>query len=180
MAELRDWQHLPVAGAVLPGRWLGAPAWWPIRCAAACGPTGGLVPAVADRLRGQPAGSHVPRLDPADVELVGIVDLDLDAARAGAEHHGDASLPLSTDLGALIADLSPDAVVDVTVPVAHHPVTTQSLFAGLPVLGEKPVALDVAEGLSLAAAAEVTGELFMVSQSRRYDDHLVALGTDAR
>ncbi|WP_314103164.1 Gfo/Idh/MocA family oxidoreductase [uncultured Frigoribacterium sp.] len=113
--------------------------------------------------------------DSADVELVGVVDLDLDAARAGAEHHGDASLPVSTDLGALVADLAPDAVVDVTVPVAHHPVTTQSLFAGLPVLGEKPVALDVAEGLSLAAAAEVTGELFMVSQSRRYDDHLVAL-----
>ena len=30
------------------------------------------------------------------------------------------------------------AVVDVTVPGAHHPVTTAALFAGLPVLGEKP------------------------------------------
>lgn len=60
------------------------------------------------------------------------------------------------------------------MPVAHHPVTTDALFAGLPVLGEKPAAQNVAEALSLAAAAEVTGQLFMVSQSRRYNDQLVA------
>ncbi len=110
----------------------------------------------------------------ADVELVGIVDLNLDAARAGAEVYGDASIPVSTDLAALIASTSPDAILDITVPVAHHPVTTDALFAGLPVLGEKPAAQNVAEALSLAAAAEVTGQLFMVSQSRRYNDQLVA------
>jgi predicted dehydrogenase len=43
------------------------------------------------------------------------------------------------------------------------------------VLGEKPVADTVAQALSLAAAAEVTGELFMVSQSRRWNRHLFAL-----
>jgi predicted dehydrogenase len=109
-----------------------------------------------------------------DVELVGVVDLDEQAARAGAAAHG-ASAEASTDLGELIERVRPDAVIDVTIPRAHHPVTTQALFAGIPVLGEKPVALTVAEGLSLAAAAEITGELFMVSQSRRYNDHLVAL-----
>ncbi|MEW5095502.1 Gfo/Idh/MocA family protein [Clavibacter michiganensis] len=109
-----------------------------------------------------------------DVELVGVVDLDAEAARAGASAHG-ASAEASTDLGELIARVRPDAVIDVTIPRAHHPVTTQALFAGIPVLGEKPVALTVPEGLSLAAAAEITGELFMVSQSRRYNDHLVAL-----
>jgi predicted dehydrogenase len=107
-----------------------------------------------------------------DVELVGIVDLDLDAARAGAEAYGDPSIPVSTDLTALIAEVQPEAILDITVPVAHHPVTTDSLFLGLPVLGEKPAAQTVAEALSLAAAAEVTGELFMVSQSRRYNDQL--------
>jgi predicted dehydrogenase len=109
-----------------------------------------------------------------DVELVGVVDLDERAAQAGASAHG-ASAEASTELGELIERVRPDAVIDVTIPRAHHPVTTQALFAGLPVLGEKPVALTVAEGLSLAAAAEITGELFMVSQSRRYNDHLVAL-----
>jgi predicted dehydrogenase len=109
----------------------------------------------------------------SDVELVGIVDLNLDAARAGAAVYGDPSIPVSTDLTALIMQTSPDAILDITVPVAHHPVTTDALFLGLPVLGEKPAAQTVAEALSLAAAAEVTGELFMVSQSRRYNDQLV-------
>jgi predicted dehydrogenase len=67
-----------------------------------------------------------------------------------------------------------DAVVDLTVPAAHHPVTTAALFAGLPVLGEKPAAETLAQALSLAAASEVTGKLFMVSQARRYDPHLRA------
>ncbi|MCU1527227.1 MAG: oxidoreductase [Frondihabitans sp.] len=117
--------------------------------------------------------------DNPEVELVGIVDLDLEAARRGTEVYGDPSIPVSTDLVALIAETAPDAILDITVPVAHHPVTTDSLFAGLPVLGEKPAAQTVAEALSLAAAAEVTGELFMVSQSRRYNDQLVVFKQQA-
>jgi predicted dehydrogenase len=62
----------------------------------------------------------------------------------------------------------PDAVINVTVPAAHHAVTTEALFLGLPVLSEKPAAPTVAVALSLAAAAEVTGQLLMISQSRRY------------
>jgi predicted dehydrogenase len=56
----------------------------------------------------------------------------------------------------------------------------QALCAGLPVLGEKPAAQTVAEALSLAAAAEVTGKLFMVSQSRRHNDQLVAFRQHVR
>ncbi|AMM19142.1 oxidoreductase [Frondihabitans sp. PAMC 28766] len=114
-----------------------------------------------------------------DIEVVGIVDLNLDAARAGAVAYGDPSVPVGTDLLALIAETRPDAILDITVPVAHHPITTDALFTGLPVLGEKPAAQTVAEALSLAAAAEVTGELFMVSQSRRYNDQLVAFRQQA-
>ena len=110
-----------------------------------------------------------------DVELVGIVDLDLDAARAGAARLGTPVLAVDTDLAALAQSTRPDAVLDITVPVAHYPVTLQSLALGLPVLGEKPAASSVAETLALAAASEVHGELFMVSQSRRYNDQLVAL-----
>jgi predicted dehydrogenase len=115
----------------------------------------------------------------ADVELVGIVDLSLQAAEAGAVLAGDPAIPTATDLGDLLSRVDADAILDITVPVAHHPVTTDALFRGLPVLGEKPAAQTVAEALSLAAAAEVTGELFMVSQSRRYNDQLVALKQQA-
>ena len=106
------------------------------------------------------------------VELAGIVDLDLDAARAAAAAIGRPDLPIGTGTAALASDVGARAVINVTVPAAHHPVTTEALAAGLPVLGEKPVASTVVQGLSLAAAAELSGQLFMVSQSRRYNRHL--------
>jgi predicted dehydrogenase len=113
--------------------------------------------------------------DSPDADLVGIVDLDLDAARRAAAELGVPDLPVGPDAVVLAEQTGARAVVDVTVPVAHHPVTTAALFAGLPVLGEKPVADTLARALSLAAAAEVTGQLFMVSQSRRWNPQLAAL-----
>ena len=108
------------------------------------------------------------------VELCGIVDLDLDAARASAAAIGKPGLPVGRGTAQLASDVGAQAVINVTVPAAHHPVSTEALFAGLPVLGEKPVASTVAQGLSLVAAAELTGQLLMVSQSRRYNRDLFA------
>jgi predicted dehydrogenase len=105
-----------------------------------------------------------------EAELAGVVDIDLAAARAAAP-----GVEVGTDVVELAARTGAHAVVNVAVPAAHHPVTTQALFAGLPVLGEKPVAATVAEAMSLAAAAEVTGQLFMVSQSRRWNPQVFAL-----
>jgi predicted dehydrogenase len=103
-------------------------------------------------------------------ELAGVVDLDLDAARRAAP-----GLPVGTDVVAVAAETGADAVINVTVPAAHHAVTTAALFAGLPVLGEKPVADTLAQALSLVAAAEASGRLFMVSQSRRWNPQLFTL-----
>ncbi|GAA2026063.1 Gfo/Idh/MocA family oxidoreductase [Pseudokineococcus marinus] len=110
-----------------------------------------------------------------DAELVGLVDLDLDAARRAAADLGRPDLPLGRDAVELARATGARAVVDVTVPAAHHPVTTAALAAGLPVLGEKPAAATLAQALSLVAAAEVTGELFMVSQSRRWNPQVSLL-----
>src|SRR5699024_4154692 len=65
-----------------------------------------------------------------------------------------------------------EAVIDVTIPAAHHAVTADALHAGYPVLGEKPCAATLAEAVSLAGHAETTGTLFMISQSRRNNPHL--------
>ncbi|WP_199516910.1 Gfo/Idh/MocA family protein [Nucisporomicrobium flavum] len=107
--------------------------------------------------------------DPA-VELTGVADLDLGTARRAAP-----GLPVGTDVVALAAQTGARAVIDVTVPEAHHPVTTAALLAGLPVLGEKPAADTLARALSLCAASEVSGQLFMVSQSRRWNPRLFRL-----
>lgn len=102
------------------------------------------------------------------VELVGLADIALDAAREAARKIGRPDVALGPDGVELARLTGADAIVNATVPAAHHPVTVDALTSGIAVLGEKPVASSVAEALSLAAAAQLTGRLFMVSQSRRY------------
>ncbi|MFC0674629.1 Gfo/Idh/MocA family protein [Brachybacterium hainanense] len=108
--------------------------------------------------------------------LAGVVDVVPGAAQRAIDdvvpESGRPGVAAGTDLLALIATTGARAVIDVTVPAAHHPVTAAALEAGLPVLGEKPCAATLAEALSLAGRAESTGTLFMVSQSRRHNPHL--------
>ncbi len=110
-----------------------------------------------------------------DVELVGLVDLNLDGARAALEDVGLTGIPVAKSLTEIASATGAQAVVNVTIPAAHHPVNVEALFAGLPVLCEKPVAPTVSQALSLVAAAEASGRLLMISQSRRYYRALAAL-----
>ncbi|MFG6192687.1 Gfo/Idh/MocA family protein [Nonomuraea sp. JJY05] len=101
-----------------------------------------------------------------DVELVGVADLDTDRAAQAVR-----SVGVDAEVGASLGELlvtEPDAVVNVTIPEAHTAVNVEALFAGLPVLCEKPAAPNLAEALVQAAAAEASGRLLMISQSRRY------------
>ncbi|MEV0829205.1 Gfo/Idh/MocA family protein [Nonomuraea rubra] len=129
-----------------------------------------------------------------DVELVGVADLDVTRAEAAVLEvfgsggsgggpggsggspggSGGGSIAVAGSLGELLAATRPDAVVNVTVPAAHSAVNIEALFAGLPVLCEKPAAPTLAEALVQAAAAEATGRLLMISQSRRYFAALAA------
>ncbi|RBM24101.1 oxidoreductase [Streptomyces sp. PT12] len=115
-----------------------------------------------------------------DVELACVVDLDPSVARAAADAAGAPGVPTGADLAALAAATAPDAVVDVTVPEAHLPVTLTAFELGLPVLGEKPAAATLPEALYLAAAAKLSGLLFMVSQSRRYHPQLTRFRDETR
>ena len=111
-------------------------------------------------------------IDTPEVELVGLVDLDVDAARSALAELGrpdvTAGMTVAASLSEIAGATRAQAVVNVTVPVAHHPVNVEAMFAGLPVLCEKPIAPTVSQALSLAAASEVSGQLLMTSQSRRY------------
>jgi len=121
-------------------------------------------------------GQHWMRVveESTNVELVGLVDLDLALAqRVVAEHR--LSVTVGGSLTAVADESGAEAVIDVTVPPAHHAVNTEALFAGLPVLCEKPIAPTVSETLSLIAASEISGRLLMTSQSRRYYPALAEL-----
>lgn len=114
------------------------------------------------------------RADP-EVALVGVVDLDLDRARAALTTTGHDDVVVAADLDALLERVEADAVLVITTPEAHAPVSLAALAHGLPVLCEKPAAPDVASALVMADAAEEAGRLLMVSQSRRYVNALGAL-----
>ncbi|GAA1939171.1 Gfo/Idh/MocA family protein [Kitasatospora viridis] len=113
------------------------------------------------------------------VELAGVVDLDAALARrVVTEELGEAAgapVVVGTSLREVAPRCAADAVINVTVPAAHLPVTLEALDLGLPVLGEKPLADGLAAAATLVRAAEQAGELFMVSQNRRYDRHLWSL-----
>ena len=101
-------------------------------------------------------------------KVAGLVDLRIETARAQAEKH-QLDAPVFDNLKAALKAVRPDAVLDLTIPDAHTPTTVTALKAGVPVLGEKPMASSMASARKMVAAAEASGLLYMVSQSRRYD-----------
>lgn len=108
-------------------------------------------------------------------QLVGVVDVRLEAAVAAAKDFGLPPEAAFTDLKAAIKALIPDFVCDITIPAAHCVTTVTALGQGVPVIGEKPLANSMAEGRKMVAAAEKAGLTSMISQSRRYDGKHVAI-----
>lgn len=110
----------------------------------------------------------------ARVEFGGWVDIREGAAASAAEKLELAGLWLGTDLEKALAEVKPDFVVDVTIPEAHHDVTITALAHGIPVIGEKPMAHSMEAARAMVRASERAGKLYMVSQSRRYDNRIRA------
>jgi predicted dehydrogenase len=108
------------------------------------------------------------------VALAGWVDIRDGAAAAAADELELSGLHLGTDLPKALAEVRPDFVVDVTIPEAHRDVTVAALAAGVPVIGEKPMASTMDEAREMVRASEQAGKLYMVSQSRRYDARIHA------
>lgn len=111
----------------------------------------------------------------ADTQLVALVDLDLKVAAEALAEAQLSGVRIGKSLEEVLAAVEADAVVNVTIPEAHHPINVDALFRDLPVLCEKPIAPTLSQALSLAAASEVSGQLLMTSQSRRYFNNLAAL-----
>jgi predicted dehydrogenase len=110
----------------------------------------------------------------AHAEPVGVVDLDVDLATRTASSIGLTDAAVGSSLADVVERSGARAVINVTVPQAHRVVNEQAMRQGLPVLCEKPLAPTVAEALRQVALADLTGELLMASQSRRYFRHLAA------
>jgi predicted dehydrogenase len=108
-----------------------------------------------------------------DVEIAAWVDVVPGQAERAAEEVG-INAHCYTNLNEAIRDADADFLVDVTIPEAHEEVTVTSLWAGLPVIGEKPLSASMASAKRMLKVSEETGLLYMVSQSRRYNGQLSA------
>jgi predicted dehydrogenase len=120
------------------------------------------------RVWGRMLGDH------ADVELAAWIDVRPDAAALAVEELKLTNVFTGSDLNKAIASVKPDFVVDVTPPEVHRDVTLTALAAGLPVLGEKPLADTLEHAREMVLASEQAGKLYMVSQNRRFDPRIVA------
>jgi len=104
-----------------------------------------------------------------DVEVVGLVDLDVAAAQALAAREELGDVVIGSDLAEVLAQCRPEAVFDLTVPAAHPTVTTTALEHGCHVLGEKPMAENLEDALAMVEAAKQAGRIYAVTQTRRWN-----------
>src|ERR1051325_6552344 len=99
-----------------------------------------------------------------DVELVGVVDLDLDRAREVAQHYETRAFGDHRDL------IGRADVVSVAVPTEQHfSVARDLLAAGLHVLVEKPMTPTLEEARALFAVARGAGAVLHVGHVERFN-----------
>jgi predicted dehydrogenase len=111
--------------------------------------------------------AETPALSAA-ITIVGLVDLDAGLARARADEFGLTTVPVGSDLDAMLATLKPDLLFDVVVPQARHDVVATGLRHGCHVLTEKPMAASMTEARDLVALAAQAGRVHAVIQNRRF------------
>ncbi|ODT16657.1 MAG: oxidoreductase [Kaistia sp. SCN 65-12] len=102
------------------------------------------------------------------LEIVGLADINADAARARAAEFGLTDIVIATSIEELIAEAKPDIVFDVVIPAARHAIVSTALAAGCHVLSEKPMAETLDQARDLIARAKAAGKLHVVVQNRRY------------
>jgi predicted dehydrogenase len=107
-----------------------------------------------------------------DLQMVGFVDINEEAARARAGQYEWNDAAIGTDLAEVLGRTNPDVVFDCTVPEAHIQVALTALGHGCHVLGEKPLADSMDNARRAVAAAQAAGKTYAVIQNRRYDPNI--------
>ncbi len=106
----------------------------------------------------------------ADVDLVGVADIDPEAARAVAQACGCQAY---TDAAELVSKV--DAVSIAVPTVSHLHVARPFLQRGVHMLMEKPIASSYEEALELVELAERDGAILQVGHLERFNAGVMAL-----
>src|SRR6266516_5654692 len=107
---------------------------------------------------------HAAAIQANAVDVVGVADVNLEAAERRAEHLG---CPYFAEHRQLLSETRPDAVVVMTPHPFHASVALDCLQAGAHVLVEKPIAVDVAEADLMIDTARRAGRLLAVNLQHR-------------
>lgn len=121
-------------------------------------------------------GRHHARIysELPDIELVGVFDVDDDAATAVADEHGSRALGLETLLHA--AD-----VISIAVPTAYHyEMARECIEHGVDILVEKPFVGDPDEGRELIDLADEHDVMIQVGHVERFNPAVLALADVVR
>ncbi|OEO30048.1 oxidoreductase [Devosia insulae DS-56] len=102
------------------------------------------------------------------ITIVGLNDINPDAAHRLAAEFGLSRAAVESDLDALLNGTRPDLLFDVVIPGARHDVVATALEHGCHVLSEKPMATSLADARALVALAAKAGKTHAVVQNRRY------------
>ncbi|WLP90755.1 Gfo/Idh/MocA family oxidoreductase [Gordonia sp. NB41Y] len=114
---------------------------------------------------GKVAGNHARALRQVDgVELIACCDTQIDRAQRFAADHG---IPGARDSIDAVLALRPDAITVCTPHPAHESAVVAAAEAGVHVLCEKPIAVDLAAADRMIAATERAGVIFGVVFQRR-------------
>jgi predicted dehydrogenase len=103
-----------------------------------------------------------------DLQLVGLVDVNMDRAKARAAESGVEDSAVGADLAAMLAAKQPDIVFDVVPPQSRREIAIAALDAGCHVLSEKPLAVSLEDARAILAAARRNRRVHAVIQNRRY------------
>lgn len=102
------------------------------------------------------------------IELVSLVDVDSLVLAEAAQKSGMAQEVCFADLDEAMDRVPADAVVCVSPPVNHREHTVAAMKAGLDVICEKPLAIDIEDAVAMVQAARETKRIMAVSQNYRY------------
>ena len=105
----------------------------------------------------------------SEAKLVGIVDVAKEMAEKAKSFSGQRDVLIGTDFLDVAKKASADVILNVTTPGAHLDVSVRALLNGYQVLTEKPLTEDLKQAHVVVAAAQFSGNLIMVSQSRRWN-----------
>ncbi|MEM7582329.1 MAG: Gfo/Idh/MocA family oxidoreductase [Acidobacteriota bacterium] len=108
--------------------------------------------------------------DSQEAVAVAVADVRPEAAEALAERLSCAAFP---DHQAMLDDGSIDAVVIATPPATHPEICIAAVSRGIPVLCEKPLAVDVASARGMVEAANKAGVLLTMASKFRYVDDVI-------